>query len=279
MNTYFEQIEDYLRKDLTDAEMQSFESALSQDPLLQQELRFQQSIINGVQAARHSELKALLQQTPIPAPPLWQNIYVRLGASAMAVAAGIGALTFVLPESSTAPNTASPSTNLVATQATPKNQSTLTPITTSKTTTPKAVASNNQKTKAVTNKSVKSTASPTSFDPNDLDAVSDIEMMEKENTPLSSGTTTSRTSTKQPVSVKTIEDKSLGYRYFNNELYLHGNFSKDKYKLIHAASQNEMYLYFDNQYYLLKPGTTKITSLSAITNPKQIQRLDILRQE
>ena len=83
----------------------------------------------------------------------------------------------------------------------------------------------------------------------------------------------------QNVSIKTIEDNALGYRYFNNELYLHGNFSKDKYKLINAASQKEMYLYFDNQYYLLKQGTTKVTPLKAIADKQLISRLEILRAQ
>jgi hypothetical protein len=282
MENNFEQIEEYLRDNLNNLQKESFESSLNSDPLLKQEFEFQKDIIHSIRDQRHAQLKATLNNTPIPSGTSpWDNIYIRLGASLATVAATVGFFMLVMPTDSEK-EFIDTSSSIIVKEAPESNKvAVIEPTTTIETTntleSPKVVAEN---TKKKVNTNFKTTSSSiNSQDPNSIDEVTDLDMINKEPIQVNTSKNSISTASIQGVSIKTIEENTLGYRYFNNELYLHGNFSKDKYKLINAASQKEMYLYFDNQYYLLKQGTTKVTPLKAITDKQLISRLEILRAQ
>lgn len=289
MENKIEQIEEYLRGNLNNLQKESFEASLTSDPLLKQEFEFQKDIVDSIRNQRHAQLKATLNNTPVPAGPgLWENIYVRLGASLATVAATVGFFMLIMPSdsgkefidtnSSVIVKEAPKSSTIATTATTSTNENTS--LEESVATVNTAQTNQESTTQKKSNSKVKASVSTsTSQDPNAIEEVTDLEMINKEPIQVTTSKNNNPASSVQNVSIQTIADNNLGYRYFNNELYLHGNFSKDKYKLINAASQKEMYLYFDNQYYLLKQGTTKVTPLKAITDKQLISRLEILRAQ
>src|SRR5688572_2182382 len=63
----FELLDDYLAGRLTDKERLAFEDKLGTDPELKNEYELQQQLVNGVKKARVTELKAMLNNVPVPA--------------------------------------------------------------------------------------------------------------------------------------------------------------------------------------------------------------------
>ncbi|QOI98360.1 MAG: hypothetical protein HRU69_13045 [Flammeovirgaceae bacterium] len=59
-------LDDYLANRLTGQDKTAFEQQLQGSPELQQELRFQQELIQGIRQARVTELKAMLNNVPVP---------------------------------------------------------------------------------------------------------------------------------------------------------------------------------------------------------------------
>ncbi|MFN8416154.1 MAG: hypothetical protein U0U66_07465 [Cytophagaceae bacterium] len=281
----FDNIEEYLRGNLNDLQKEGFESTLNSDPLLKQEFEFQKDIINSIRDQRHAQLKATLNNTPVPTgASLWDNIYVRLAASLATVAATVGFFMLVMPSDSEKEYIDTSSSVIVKEAPEPVTIASSTSTTSTVEVnniveTPKKVTESTPKTTTSTTKKT-TPSNTTSQDPSSIEDVSDLDMINKEPIQVNTSKNNNPTTPIQTVQVKIIKDNNaLGYRYFNNELYLHGDFSKDKYQLLNSASQTERFLYFDNQYYLLKQGTTKVTPLKAITDKQLISRLEILRAQ
>ncbi len=65
MANHFENIDRYFGGDMSAEEMQQLENIVSQDPLLEKEFSFQQELVEGIQAARKAELKAVLSNVDV----------------------------------------------------------------------------------------------------------------------------------------------------------------------------------------------------------------------
>ena len=87
------------------------------------------------------------------------------------------------------------------------------------------------------------------------------------------------TGTASQVKVNIVKDKDLAYRFFNNQLFLHGNFSNSTYELyeLNNSPSKQLFLYFDGNYYELIQGKTKVTALTPIKDKSTLAQLSQLR--
>lgn len=79
----FELLDDYLANRLSGDEKVAFERRLEGDPELKREFTVQQNIVEGIKRARVADLKAMLNNTPIPAPSFGETMLAKIGAAAV----------------------------------------------------------------------------------------------------------------------------------------------------------------------------------------------------
>jgi hypothetical protein len=82
------------------------------------------------------------------------------------------------------------------------------------------------------------------------------------------------------VSIDSEHKSMFHYKYFNSKLYLLCDFENQPYEIIETSNQANqlLYLYFNQNYYELKPNQTEVKALKAIKNSNLIKILDSMRQ-
>lgn len=307
MNISEETIDSFLRGDLSGAELETFNQALKSDPKLQQEVSFQQDIVDSIKQHRHNQLKNRLNSIEVSpvATGGATSTYLKLAASIGVVALLIGSFVLI-----TNNNTEDKNTSLNTNKTLPSTGDVVSANT--ETTIASNVVDSEQKatTQKATKSEVKDTKSST------VVAASDKKTDVKKSATSSSHTTQTATHSNVPgdeemtnedmgfdsrsenfsvptvnntdhstlsasvVKVNIVKEKNLAYRYFNNELYLHGNFSNSTYELFELNNKpsKQLFLYFENNYYELIQGKTKVTNLVPITDKATLLQLAQLRE-
>lgn len=84
---------------------------------------------------------------------------------------------------------------------------------------------------------------------------------------------------KVQVEIDTDSEYNFHYRYFNNKLFLYGDFSSSPYELIELNSQKskDLYMHFAGKYYALEANRLEITKLTPLRDKIIIRGLDNLR--
>lgn len=287
-------VELYLRGELDKAQLTAFEQQLQTDAALKAELAYHKDLQEGFKAFRHAELKALLQETQIPAAPFWTNSWFQWAA------AGTGALALLVTAYLFKPqeNTVSSETP-VATQQSQSMANQLPPSeppmvngaepvmaepvvsepqhTSSEAPAPKA-ASKGAEAKESTQPSA--TFAEPSAQP--LEVVADAPKTNAgTSNPAAMPAELSKTA---PAVTETIiksdADKTLRYQFIESKLYLYGKFD-GLYEVIdlNEKTGKRSFLYYANNYYPILPGTSKITNLEPTSDKLIISTLGKLRSK
>lgn len=78
--------------------------------------------------------------------------------------------------------------------------------------------------------------------------------------------------------VEVIKNKKhkFHYRYFDNKLFLYGDFEAQTYEILELNNSEgqELYLKFENKYYDLEPNKTEISKLELVKNSKTLKQLE-----
>ena len=310
MNITEETIDSFLRGDLSAADLTAFNNAVAADTKLQQEVSLQQEIIDSVKQHRHQQLKNRLNAIDVKPVGLgmYSLPYFKLIASMGVVALIVGAFSFfnntnteenssVIVESSAigkestdkANETASspafeknknPNIIIETTLTTPANERANSKLTAAKTTdVSKSTNSTNQNSKS--DNSAKVTSMYEDLSEEAIDSDNTIEGINDNFTmpAIDNDANTSNISSPQ-IKVSIVKENNLGYRFFNNQLFLHGNFSNSTYELFELNNKpsKQLFLYFENNYYELIQGKTKVTSLTPITDKAILVQLTQLRE-
>jgi len=300
MNISEETIDSFLRGDLNGTELETFNKALRSDPKLQQEVSFQQDIVDSIKQYRHNQLKSRLNAIDVPAIATGSSvsIYLKLVASIGIVALLVGTVTVLTnnKEETTVTNSSDAlpaEKTLVSANAKaltpPNNISTEQQTTTTDQksivqaavpTKAKQTTEDNKSTKTASNSSTQTSTNnlPDNDEMKD-DGMSFDSRSENFNVPSINNADHSTLSA-SVVKVNIVKEKNLAYRYFNNELYLHGNFSNSTYELFELNNKpsKQLFLYFENKYYELIQGKTKVTDLVPITDKATLLQLAQLRE-
>jgi len=303
MNISEETIDSFLRGDLTGDELENFNKALSADPKMQQEVSFQQDVVDSIKQYRHNQLKNRLNSIEMAPVSVGSSAstYLKLAASIGIVALLIGAFAILTNTQKEENNTPISDLETQSTESvivsTPEpaissnnnstDQKTIAPKNSNSETkaTSKIVDAStaNSKTKKSTVATNTNEASVNTSVPGDEEMTSDDmafdSRSENFSTPTITNTDHSNISA-SVVKVNIVKEKNLAYRYFNNELYLHGNFSNSTYELFELNNKpsKQLFLYFENNYYELIQGKTKVTALVPITDKATLSQLAQLRE-
>ncbi len=314
-NEYFshEDIEAFLRNQMPEAQRTAFEAQMAKDPLLKQEVGFQQEMISAIRIHRQSALKSRLDAIEIPAaePAFYTLPSFKwfAGALVASVASVGGYLYFQNNSQDFAPLTfrtevaviESPVTaNLPAhfTEAAPEVQAPAESPTSTETTSLASTTAASRPTAATRSKAAKSS----SISKARLAEASKILSSEAEFVVPEPGTANASTFTKdgnltvptgtianaqvtEPlinVDVKIIadEDESFHYQHYNNKLFLYGSFGDQPYELleVNTSDGKNLFMHYKGDFFKLESNALRKTPLVKIKDRKLISDLELLKR-
>lgn len=293
-NDYYlqEQIEAYLNGQLPEVEQLAFKDKLQKDPLLKQEVEFQEDIMNALQQYRKVQLKSRLQN--IEVAPVNNTGFLRLRWGAIAAGIVVVATSgLYFYKQATAPTLLEPVTIEIPaspkltqpgpdSQATPAQQAekqlplarqTMPEIDKKKAEAVKPAPKPDRSAVAEEMPAIDRNFEQAVQPDNGLNINKEIEMTIPDGQ-IASGAAAALATT---VDVKLMESKeySYHYQYYNNKLFLYGNFNNKPYKLleINSMESRSLYMYHDSAFYLLENNKLEPTPLVEITNKELKEEL------
>jgi hypothetical protein len=286
-----ELLDDYISNRLTTSERAAFEHRLASDPTLKSELDFQSRIVDSIRQVRKAELKAMLNNVPVPAAP---NTVALAGKIALVtLTAGIvaSAIYFYLnPAGTTADEPRQP----IETQEQKKE-----PVTAEPYTTPLSVQSQeapaiaNNKESKEPEKTTSSSPPATKkapvivqknpkievFDPStDEQPVNENAAPEEEKT--TEVTAGPVTSTLEIQTDNSNRKYHFHYTFQDHKIVLYGNFENHLYDIMEFFNENKrtVFLFYNNNYYLLQEGS-KVKPLVPVQDPALLKKLRAYRNQ
>jgi hypothetical protein len=273
----FELLDDYIANRLKGSEKSAFENKLQADPDLQNEFSTQQNLVEGIKKARAAELKAMLQNVPIPAGPQGGTISVGVKAALTTVVAALVAtgIYFYFQEKP-----------VIEPEKTEQVNEAGRPTTTEEQTTPEATESASAVTEdnesvndseAVPDKQSQPATQPKIevFDPSEENEETAVAADESPRTSADNG------GSAMAVEIdKQHKQYSFHYQFRDGKLFLYGPFEKNLYEIMEFISDEKttMFLFYKNNYYLLKEDGDRIKPLAAISDPALIGKLKEYRK-
>ena len=130
----------------------------------------------------------------------------------------------------------------------------------------------------------KKVSAPSIVEPEIIESFEDTELMignESMDTDTKHlGTVSSKESVKIEITVSEEKSSSNQYKFFNNKLYLYGDFGQTPYEIIEVNSlkTKSLFLFFNNEYYYIRPNQTEKVPFEEVANETLIQELKILKE-
>lgn len=268
-----ELLDDYLANRLKGSDRVAFEERLQSDADLTQTLKAQQYIIDGLRKARMTELKAMLQATPVP--PVTSGVTllkITVGAFSAALVGTLLYFGLSQPEQS---KPVQPKQDIVSETPTPQPEIKEEVVTTEEEKTTVANQKESKQTKD-TSKAQRQVTKPVieAFEPTE-DHEETVAGQEME-APVTSNTT--RVSTKSSITAEiNTDNKKYTFHYVlvNDHLTLYGNFEKNIYEIIEVFNNDKRtaFLFYKNNYYLLNASDSKVKPLTPINDPVLLEKL------
>jgi hypothetical protein len=275
----FELLDDYIANRLKGSGRSAFENKLQADPDLQNEFSIQQNLVEGIKKARAAELKAMLQNVPVPSVPHGGSMSLGVKAALTTLVAAIVAtgIYFYFQEKPSIEQAKSEQVTNTGKSTTPETAST----TTGKTEETSSAADDQEPTTDTKPQADKKMEAPAAqpklevFDPSE----------ESEETAVAADESP-RTSADNGGSAMAVEiDKqhkqySFHYQFRDGKLFLYGPFEKNLYEIMEFISDDKttMFLFYKNNYYLLKEDGDRIKPLTAINDPALLGKLKEYRK-
>lgn len=280
--SHTEAIESYLTGKLSGSERSMFEAAMNKDPLLKNEVALQKDVIQALSDFRKSELKSRLDKIDVSAGSAG-TVYGKI-AAAVALLALLGTGTFYLTNSdSSSLPLDKPQARIGHSQIMPAEKA---KIVSSES--PSEVAVEKNRVTVKTQNTVVAQAKPETKAPETEGA---INIPLPKITPLSNeagdingsvrvpdGDVTSGTSVnsvKPDVAYEKGSRKDFHYKYFNNKLYLYGDFNQNLIEFLELNMNRDknLYLFYKGDYFLLNQNQIEKTPLQKITDQAVISQL------
>jgi hypothetical protein len=272
----FERLDDYLSNRLNGQEKVDFEKQLESDPGLKKELRFQQSLITGIQKARAAELKGFLNNIPVSNLPSGQSSLVKVGAWVVAAGVVVTSLYFYfaaddsaqqpvqITEEVTPPTAEQESNDTPAPEVEPKSESS------HENTVAKTEKPADEVKKAPAKKPTLEVYDPTqSEEASDFDAQEQLAIISKAFVTSS-------------IAVETEKNTTYKFHYVfrDKKLVLFGLFEKDLYEILEFIHDDKrtVFLYYKSTYYWLNLEQTSPAPLVPIRDQKLLQKLKDFRK-
>jgi hypothetical protein len=281
-------LDDYLANRLNANERAAFEQKLISDPELQSEFNVQQQLIGGIQKARMAELKSMMNSIPV------STLH---GGSAMAgkialwvsVVAIIGVGSYFLLNDKSEPNlTTSPAAEQQKPEVAPdQNESTqaevqeqedpMKPHEDSPVVSDKQGATEQKPIGAP--KPIRRKPGETSQADPQIKVYDPTEGEDNNSSTVpTDGANLPSEARESEIAVEIALDKKYNfhYQFKGGKLFLYGPFQKNLYEILEffGDEKRTIFLYYDNQYFLLKDNNERIKELVAVQNAELIKKLN-----
>jgi hypothetical protein len=282
-----ELLDDYLANRLDGNTRSAFEQKLETDPGLKSELELQQQFINGIKKARVAELKAIMNNVPIPAAQTGGTA-VAAKVAVWAVVAGIVGTSIYLflnqPEE-TLPVTPEtkieqqekeiPATPSDSSQEVPTQPHEVSPVVSEEESSSEQQPAESPK---ATRKNKKTKEEPAK---NPKVDVYDPTKEEINNEPAqpeaNDGSIPAITHDDVAVEIDSDNKKyTFHYQFKSGKLFLYGPFEKNLYEILEFFSDDNkrtLFLFYKEEYYLLKDDNQRLKPLNAIQDPALVKKL------
>ncbi len=296
---YTAQIESYLEGNMSADEMKSFEATLQTDPALNAEFQLQQDVISSLKEYRKAELKSRLDQVNVGSYSGNLTGLKVAFTAAITAAVGLGVYYFAVQEPDQITSQIQIEENIEAPIAELESLSENYPgETATEALIPLEEAERIDKVskapseeKEIKETPVKEEAAPANVSshinvvtPNVIESFegdhieeSDTELEAPKNK-LEESFVSEKLSTVE-VESKAGNTNSFHYKFYNNKLYLYGDFKNIPYEIIefNTVSGKSLYLYYQGSYYYLELNQMEMTPLPKINEEKLVEELDSLR--
>ncbi|MEQ8359147.1 MAG: hypothetical protein RH860_06635 [Cytophagales bacterium] len=290
-------IEKYISGEMTSEELRSFENEMDNNSELKEEVSFQKDVISSLKLERKAALKARMDNVKIPSP---YASYYTAGIASVALISGIvffstfwpmeekniispkeelTEITETIPENSGETINEiiaeSESSNDVENEAILNTEKDENEESVSGRIIKKEVISENPARLKTENKTL-NIITPKAPEPLSDTGISKSDLDNDKDDFINSD---KRETNKVEVEIKTSNDYKFHYQYYNNKLFLYGDFSKSPYELIelNRDDSKNLYMYFSGKYFALESNQMDIVKLSPIRDKIIIKGLDNLR--
>ena len=278
-----ELIDRYLKGQLSESEQLTFDAQLRQDPLLSHEIKWQKDIHQALVDTRRNALKSRLDQVPVNTTYSYGSLKIAAVVATLLIAAGGLYYTYTQSSAAYEPfySDDSParisyqeaytieqptvklkaSSNNVSSAAAPAEEETIIAVV------PKA-----PKNPAATQPQVVSSFTEETPNIN----YSDFEAPEKQALQANDYAA-------DDVAIEALADSKYDfhYQFYDNKLYLHGDFQDTPYKIIalNTSEDKKLFLEFDGQYYHVNRRTepTPLVAIEDTSLIKDLQQLGKLK--
>jgi hypothetical protein len=282
----FELLDDYLANRLNPTERSEFEQKLNTDSLLKNEFDLQQRMVSSIKTARVAELKSMLNNIPVPPMHTPATVATKVALwTVMTALTGTG-LYFYLNQS----QEKSPVTEQVAVPVQDEDEKEKSSSTSEQ---PKQADTSNQNIEAESEPSSSTeqvqtqSGKPAKAKTDDNGGVSKQPVLdvfnpqdETENTAVKSEKVEPTTEAINKSSLQVDVDKNnrkynFNYQYKNGKIILYGPFESNLYEIMEFFSDDKrtVFLYYKDNYYLLKDENESVNSLSPIKDQALIKKL------
>lgn len=290
-----EQIERYLEGNMSGEELKAFEKLLDKDPMLKSEFELQQDIINAIKESRKAELKARLDNINVGAYHTGISGAKIVMTGAITVAIGLGVYFYSQDKAEESPNEVieQPIVEDInafiqleeknelasSSQAEQLDQ----PIARN-TIAEEAVMEEIEEEINEEEEATTTVATPEVTPPTPIEAFEDREGLSTEVKVPTNKLEESLISTEvTAVEVGNEEENtnSFHYKFYNNKLYLYGDFKNIPYELIelNTVSGKSVYLYYKGNFYYLEPNQMEMSPLNQIKDQNLLGELEGLRNK
>lgn len=264
-------LDDYLSNRLTGQDKVAFEQQLQANPELQQELKFQQDLVQGIRQARVAELKAILNSVPVaPVNVGAASVATKIISTVAIVGVVSTAIYFYLDSNETAPTSVTEKVTIdEATETQKLEQPGLAESDATPADSEKAIASDKAEDKEII------PAPQPKLEVYTPETEADQLQAQKEHAQLE---IISRAFVTSSIEVETEgESRKYNFHYMfkDNKLVLFGSFENNLYEILEfiAGEQRTVFLYYNNGYYLLDLDKTTPTELVPIKDKALLNKL------
>jgi hypothetical protein len=270
-------LDDYLANRLSGQEKTAFEQQLQGNPELQQELKFQQELIEGIRKARIAELKAMLNNVPVPPVNVGTTSVAVKVISTLAVVGVVSTAVYFYfnePQTKQTPTPAE-TTEQNVTANSPKE-----PVISEESNTPSGLDGKN--TSKVPDNTIKKETAPVAqpkLEVYNPETEADHLQTDKEHAQLDIISRAFVTSSIEVEIEKSIRKYNFHYMFKDNKLVLFGSFEDHLYEILEfiAGNQRTVVLYYNSLYYLLDTDKSAPTQLVPIKDKALLSKLQQYR--
>ena len=288
----------YLDKEMTETERLDFERQMASDPAIGEEISFQKDLISSIKESRRIELKSRLSEIQVPSFPILQTVGLKIAAIA-SVTAILGTGAYFLINSADKSDLSnvdiSQTTTIIAqdTESVPTIPEVTIPafeeFESEEVVVEEKPAKTNKKKRDDGNESASLKTSKSLAQPNVVRP--DIAEVTEEKEPETEDFAEEETYSDLDDIKETMTDKlavetdknrrySFHYKFYNEKLYLLGDFKDSPYEILELNSSGgrRYFLFYEGDYYRLSPDKLKPTPLEKLTDETMVEELRIIQQ-